>query len=476
VLRRVSAPLGLDVAQLGDTTYAMGSYLGLRTYSSEGAGSKLAAMSVSIGLRAAHRDTVVAGSPGGHLVVLSPARELVIGAPVDALLRVAADPLGNYIVAAAAGHVLVWDLDKILPQRRSYGTMGQFHLLHKDQLVVERLFEDWDWVDLASDGRWKLRAMAPLMALTSSPDGARAIAIDPQTHAAFELRRGEHEPLALADPLDVATYLPDGRLFAATTQGVLVDYDVTRRERRVLTSRPSGVAALQFKDHWRAAQFDDGTLWRRNLDTGRDDWREHAVDPGERMTVQLAVDGRVFAARDHQIFVWELDGSLTEHATLPSPALDVVPFNTTAVVVITADHAAYLVSTAERNRVQATISAGVEFASLAGERGFAVATHDDGRLEVVDLLGGAQWSLGRLNATVVHGAVQIDARGDLVVAQMAQNELLLFPIDVPDSPAATARWLDELTNATTEHGPASLTWRHDSSTGRSPASVIQRDQ
>jgi hypothetical protein len=243
-----------------------------------------------------------------------------------------------------------------------------------------------------------------------------------------------------------------------------------------VTSHPSPVSALQWQAHWLAAQFEDGTLWRRNVDTGKDDWREHALAPGDRMTVQLATSGQVFAARDRRMFVWELDGTLTDHATLPAPVFELTPFTTTDVVVVTADRAAYLVSLTERNRVHATISAGVELAALASERGFAVATHDDGHLDVVDLLGGVQWSLGRLNNAAVHASAQISPRGDLVVSQLGQSELLLFPLDVPDSPAETARWLDELTNATTEHGPASLTWRHDPSTGRSPPSVRQRDQ
>src|SRR5262249_26024165 len=145
-------------------------------------------------------------------------------------------------------------------------------------------------------------------------------------------------------------------------------------------------------------------------------------------------------------------------------------------VAVTVDHAVYLVSLTERDHVHATVKSGVGFTSVAGDRAFAVATHDDGGVEVIDFLGGTQWSLGKLTTNAVIGAARFAPPGDVIATQRGQDSLALFQIDVPNTAADTARWLDELTNATTEHGPASLTWRHDSSTGRSPPSVIQRDQ
>jgi hypothetical protein len=39
------------------------------------------------------------------------------------------------------------------------------------------------------------------------------------------------------------------------------------------------------------------------------------------------------------------------------------------------------------------------------------------------------------------------------------NDLLTWRLGLPRTPQETARWLDELTNATIEHGTVRLGWR-----------------
>jgi len=474
IVSRYAADTSLDVAQVMGSTYAIGSYAGIRMFKGADAAMRLPALRIGVGLRAAHVDTVVATASGGRLVVLAPTREVVIGSPVDTLRRIATSPTGRYVVAAGDGHVLVWDLDAMLPERREIGQMSQFHLVRNNQLIIERLFDDWDWVDLGTGESWKIQPLMPVMAILGNWRGDRAVAIEPSHHQAFEIRRGERAVTAFSNPVEVALFLPDDSLLLATPTGDVIHFHPKTHTSEHLTSHPSGVSALEWQDHWIAAQFDDGMLWRRDTDTGVEQRIDGATSRGTRMTIQLVPDGRVFAIEGNRMRVWQRDGSLIDHATLPTPVLEVIPFSLTFIVVITTDHAVYLVSLAQPNQVHATVSAGVEFTSIAGERGFAAATHDDGRVEVVDLLGGAQWSLGKLTANSVVGVAQISTRGDLIAAQLGQDALVLFRLDVPDSAADTARWLDELTNATTEHGPASLTWRHPPGTGRSPPSVIQR--
>jgi hypothetical protein len=76
--------------------------------------------------------------------------------------------------------------------------------------------------------------------------------------------------------------------------------------------------------------------------------------------------------------------------------------------------------------------------------------------EILDLLVGTHWPLVRRGSRDLMYAM-ISDDGSQVVA-LDKSTLVAWKLDLPFGAAATKAWLDELTNATAELGPTTVTW------------------
>jgi hypothetical protein len=96
--------------------------------------------------------------------------------------------------------------------------------------------------------------------------------------------------------------------------------------------------------------------------------------------------------------------------------------------------------------------------ALARAPGLAVVRRTDNRISVIDMVANAAWTL---SASYFSGTsiAQITSDGALITVVARMKQLLTWRLDLPQTPEATARWLDQITNATVEHGVNKLGWR-----------------
>jgi len=95
---------------------------------------------------------------------------------------------------------------------------------------------------------------------------------------------------------------------------------------------------------------------------------------------------------------------------------------------------------------------------LASGPGLGVSLGSDNKVSVVDLVVNASWPLlDRVRG--VNQGVRITSDGETVSVLANTEYLLIWRLRLPHGPEATARWLDELTNATATHGTTRLGWR-----------------
>ena len=79
-------------------------------------------------------------------------------------------------------------------------------------------------------------------------------------------------------------------------------------------------------------------------------------------------------------------------------------------------------------------------------------------VDLVDLVDGSHWQ------AIIGGYQELKRPmlsddGTLLFGMIDYERLLVWDVAVPRDAESTARWLDELTNATAEHGPAALGWK-----------------
>jgi hypothetical protein len=83
----------------------------------------------------------------------------------------------------------------------------------------------------------------------------------------------------------------------------------------------------------------------------------------------------------------------------------------------------------------------------------------DGSLQMVDAFNGATWPMPTANGgyypTIVGPQLSDDGHH---VGALIESDLYLWDAEIPFERDATARWLDQLTNATAELGTATLTF------------------
>jgi hypothetical protein len=90
--------------------------------------------------------------------------------------------------------------------------------------------------------------------------------------------------------------------------------------------------------------------------------------------------------------------------------------------------------------------------------GLGVMTRADRRVIGIDLASNTTWPLfsGMRSGT---SAARITGDGQQILLVANNQHLLTWRVRLPQTPAETARWIDEITNATDEQGTTKLGWR-----------------
>jgi len=82
-----------------------------------------------------------------------------------------------------------------------------------------------------------------------------------------------------------------------------------------------------------------------------------------------------------------------------------------------------------------------------------------GGVTVLDVVANAAWKIAR--ATPAGSTPDITGDGSVVVmrdATLDGTAIALWPLDLPTTPEATAKWIDDMTNATFDPRTGMLGW------------------
>jgi hypothetical protein len=431
----------------------------------EGAGSGplvAAAGTRDFPLAVARGDTLVIGRHGGTIMLLHDHVGVELRAPSDRLERLATSPASPYVVAAAQGRLLVWNLDDILPRVRRIERAHEHYAVSPRRLLLGTAAGGWRWHDLDTGAEAPVQIPAqPFLPVFDGREDLVALTYDGRVTVGavpgfVVVKYGQ--PIIEVETEASALQVADGRITVGTPEGEVLDFDPVRLETRPLTARPGrAVTAVGGNGRWRAARWSDGTLWRRGPD-GREELTTSFAGPAPFPLLFQQASGRVCIGVGARLECWNPDGSSTSVATFPADVAAIQLMGNEAAIVALADRGLYRVDLLKPGEPTSLGPSGGMSPILAGGPGMAVALGADNKVSVVDLVVNASWPL--ING--VRGAnlgVRITPDGDTVSVLASNEYLLTWRLGLPQGPAATARWLDELTNATSEHGTAKLSWR-----------------
>jgi len=175
-----------------------------------------------------------------------------------------------------------------------------------------------------------------------------------------------------------------------------------------------------------------------------------------RGALALATDGEVVVGAGAELLAWRLDNSAVLLWTAPRPIHTVAFVDPLHVLVVSGDGKAALVDTRAPNRVE-PLAMDVAAPALAEDGGLAATLTTSGALELVDPVARDHWMLAPRAQGLTGVAISPDGRR---VLALSSDGLLAWTVALPQGPDATTRWLEALTNAALDHGPAgALTWK-----------------
>ncbi len=379
--------------------------------------------------------------------------------PVHGISRLVASPSSPFIVAATPGHLLVWDVRALVPPVQRLGEAMTIHGLDRSQFIYSSSFE-WHWFDADAGTNVTLPETIPPLFFGVSGRADTALFT---THMggpsdSYLVRRdGQVTVLHEAAPFGVI--LGDASLVLATRRGAIVAYDAVGRRLGTLRAGRGAVESLAYVERWLTASWTDGTLWRRNEVTRREETLAVRPSHSERFLILLIEpDGTVFYPEDDQLKQWNPDGTTTVLAKLGGEIRGLVPTRS-AFIVTTADFATSIVDHTT-GQLRPWLPAGrVNAFSASHDRDIASYISATGTVAIGDLLAGEHWPIGKHE--LLPRARNIAMSGDgrhIAVQEEIMNSLMITELELPESADATAAWLDALTNAVVPPGSTTVTW------------------
>jgi hypothetical protein len=359
----------------------------------------------TLGLRGARGGTVIAADPHGTLVALSEDGDHTLASPAGAITAIEASPASPWVVAAAQDVVLVWNLDEIEPRHLADAAQSAAFVT-SDRVIATYVDMPAEWIDLSKKARTPLGPIAGISAVAPAPDGQHAIVVDGTHHARIVSATGETTDLE--GDITAATHI-DARRYVVSSGDELRLHDGDRDAPLVRHAPASWLTSLP--DGTVAAGFSDGRIWRGKV-TGTG---EQAELDTPATAGALQADGTLLVALASELRRWKPG----------PPALDETGISLATLTSLTPSLAA-------------TITPG-------------------GTLEVIDV-GGEPADRWPVTTGRTLSGVQLAPDGSALLAT-TPDAVLAWPIYLPTTAGATAKWLDSLTNARADGGPtAPLSW------------------
>jgi hypothetical protein len=378
--------------------------------------------------RRARGDVELARRPGaidvrskrGDATLLIPSRHQDAGASADS----------PFVVVLTGDQLWSWNLDDILgstiPNAGGGATLGA-----GDQVITLT-----HWLDLRTGESEPLPALPNKLNLFPTGQRDAAVAVTKDYTGTWLVRRGKelvdlggysYSGFGLVD-LDHLVY----------AQGTRVsEIDLRSRQRTILVERDAPVMWANASPAWVVAAFQDDRVWRLDRTTGRS--AMHVMTKGFEIETS---EGTVYAFDGARLRAWRTDGSVVE-LTMPQPIKDLDALDGDHVMVELADHPSVLAVVSAPARI---VSIPIRDPSIS----LATAVRPVGRkdprtdLQLIDPLTGIQWTVAR--GTQVWRP-QVGERHVLATPGAdPRGEPALWRLELPSTPAATAEWIDRLTN------------------------------
>jgi len=363
--------------------------------------------SYTLGLREARGGTMIAADPHGTLLAISDDGDHSLASPVGKIGQLAASPASPFVAAAADGVVLLWNLDEIEPRHIADASPGAA-LVSADQAIVASLDDPGQWIDLTKGTRTPVGSLSGIAGISPSADGQHALVIDGLHRARMIGASGEAHDL---DGDVTAGAIIDDKRYVIATPAELRLHDGDRET--TLFAHPGCTWLGATPDGLVAAAFEDGTVWRGTVTAARAGTTLHVDAP---VTAGALVrDGHLLVVSGGELAVWAPNDVKLQGGEQLSPNAALTP------------------------GLAAFVAAGGEL---------AMADYADGLDERWTLATGKPFA-----------QVRISPDGHTVLA-VTPDAVLVWHIDLPDTPEATKAELATLTNASADAGPtAPLGWR-----------------
>ena len=416
----------------------------------------------AVGIAVARGGTVIAAASEG-LTIMSDDGDRVMPLQAAHVETVVASPSSPYVIAQLESRLLVWNLDDIQPRRLAGRPPGGALFASSDQVILGGVDDTpARSIDLATGAAQPLGDWPGLHSVEAS--GRRLAIIDAEHH--LHLVDAGRPAGVLPGEIDLAGFATPDTLVLAALDGAIYAHAIASGQRTTLIAgrgRMIGLAWGRAQHPWVAAAFLDGTLWRKNLVTGVEATvaRTPRFDPDHLAPrdghLLVDADGTVVFLHDDELHAWRGDGTLGRLAKVPKPIDDLGEAGPDHLIAFASDATIYGVARAAPHTVtEAMPSIESTSAAMSSETGLLVVL-EHGALIVVDPLVHQRWTLASPNR-VTFETPAISARGDRVLA-LSRTALLLWSIELPASAAATAAWLDAMTNAVDDRSPGGLGWR-----------------
>ncbi|MEO8842849.1 MAG: protein kinase [Kofleriaceae bacterium] len=448
------------VAIANDRMYATGP-TGVTVQQRDNPVPRVNGLDFTLGLRLARNDVMVAGRPTG-LTVLTEDGDRTISSPAR-LSRIETSPRGSFVVAAADGKLLVWDLDALIPRSLAGEAITAARFVTGDQLVVAYADSPAQWIDLHTNKATSLGPIVGITQLAPAPDGHRAVVIDGTHHGRMFSPIGE--PIDLGDDLDHAAFLDDQRLVLATSAGAVM---LGHAELIVRKHPIVALATSPAHGGWIVAAFDDRTIWRTNLESHATTTTVVDLAPA-REALAILPNGDVVFGAGSELRVWPTEGKTRAVAHLGRTIASLSLIGDGRVIAIAHDGSAQIAELEHPND-PVTLALPLANASFTADGSLVGSLATSGAVEVFDPAVGERWTLAQPhdpdapNSVQTHHAyvqsVAIAPDGRRLLA-VTTGKLLIWPLGLPQTPEATVAWIETLTNATiATAGPAGLDWFH----------------
>jgi len=402
----------------------------------------------TLGLHEARGNTLVTANTRGEIAVIGPDDDELVRAPLPRLDRIATSSRSPWLVAAADGRLLVWNLDAIQPRRFGSSTTTGAAFASGDALVMTDGEQPAQWIDLRDGTAHPIGAVGSgMLSLVPAPGGARAVLID-ALHHGYVIAPGA-APQDLGGGIDFAGYADGDRIALGMSTGE-IDL-VAGGTRKQLANRPTPLRTLAARYGSVAAGYADHVLWRVDLSAGH----PRTLDAPWFASSIYLLGGQTLVGGQSDVREWN-DLSVDRLMSVEKPVAMLGQIELGDGSGSASGQPLAITTGGVLQFREATLANVSPHASIADD-GLVASTRPDGAIEIIDPAGGERWALA-LPKGRTFTFVQISPDGRRVLATTDAG-VLVWTLDLPNGDADTASWLADQTNASARDADGPLAWR-----------------